>query len=432
MPKKLLSLIVLISLNIVYIFPLGMVFADYQTDKQVKQINNEMANVNNKIEEIEEEIKRLNSQIAETNEEKKTLSNAINQLNLTRNQLLKQKELIQNKIKATEYTISDISSKIGEKEEVIKISKNSLAKLIRILNQNDNVSVVEKLLTVDNISEVSRHYNDILSVNEKIKDNINLLSDEKYKLKIDKIKKEDEQENLNNLKNNLIQKEKAVNVTKKEKDDLLKETKNQEAEYQKMLAEQLKLKDAFEKELQEYESQLKFILNPKTIPKAANGVLSWPLENILITSVFGSRWGTTHYGTDFRASIGTPVKSVYSGTIEGIGDTDKDCPKASFGKWVFIKHTNGLSSTYGHLSVISVKVGQKVKAGDIIGLSGNTGYSTGPHLHLSVYASDGVSVETKPSVTCKGKIFTQPIAATDAHLDPLLYLPKTIPGMFKN
>ena len=180
-----------------------------------------------------------------------------------------------------------------------------------------------------------------------------------------------------------------------------------------------------------YESQLDFILNPKTIPKAGSEVLSWPLDSILITSPFGERWGTFHYGVDFRASVGTPVKSVYSGVVEGVGDTDTDCPKASFGKWVFIRHSNGLSSTYGHLSVISVKEGQKIKTGDIIGLSGNTGYSMGPHLHLSVYASDGVSVQTKPSLSCSGKIFTQPISATDAHLDPLLYLPTTTSNMFK-
>ena len=431
MLKKLLLLTVLISFNIITIAPPGLVFADSQTS-QIRQINSEMASVNNKIEQIEDEIKKLSSQIAETAEEKRTLSSAIHQLNLTRNQLLKEKELIQNKIKVTEHTISDISSQIGDKEKIIQISKDSLASLIRTLNQTDNISMIEKILTVDNISEVSRHYNNILSINEKIKSKIDSLSDEKYKLKIDKIKQEDEQENLNRLKNNLIQKEQAVNVTKKEKDDLLKETEGKEATYQKMLAEQLKQKDAFEKELQEYESQLEFILNPKTIPKAGSEVLSWPLDYILITSVFGARWGRTHYGVDFRASVGTPIKSVYAGTVEGIGDTDKDCYKASFGKWVFIRHPNGLASTYGHLSVISVKVGQKVKTGDIIGLSGNTGYSTGPHLHLSVYASDGVNVETKPSVTCPGKIFTQPIAATDAHLDPLLYLPKTNPSMFKN
>lgn len=429
--KKIIFSLILFSFGLFFLAPNEAVFADQSVNQQIQNINAEMKNVNKKIDEIEKEIKLLNSQLAETAEEKKTLSSAIQELNLTRNQLLKEKELIQNKIQITEYSIQDISSNIIKKEDIIDVSKNSLSELIRNLNRNDNSSLVEKILLIDDLSEMSRYYNSILKVNEKIKDTIQTLSNEKYRLKIDRLKKEEEQENLNILKNNLTQKEQVINVTKKEKDDLLNKTKNDEKAYQKMLDEQLKLKENFEKELQEYESQLDFILNPKTIPKAGSEVLSWPLDSILITSPFGERWGTFHYGVDFRASVGTPVKSVYSGVVEGVGDTDTDCPKASFGKWVFIRHSNGLSSTYGHLSVISVKEGQKIKTGDIIGLSGNTGYSTGPHLHLSVYASDGVSVQTKPSLSCSGKIFTQPISATDAHLDPLLYLPKTTSNMFK-
>ena len=90
MLKKLLLLTVLISFNIITIAPPGLVFADSQTS-QIRQINSEMASVNNKIEQIEDEIKKLSSQIAETAEEKRTLSSAIHQLNLTRNQLLKEK-----------------------------------------------------------------------------------------------------------------------------------------------------------------------------------------------------------------------------------------------------------------------------------------------------------------------------------------------------
>ncbi len=429
--KKITTGLILLSLSVFSLAPVGATFAQQNLNQQIQNINSEMRNVNRKIEEIEKEIKFLSSQLAETAEERKTLSSAVQELNITRNQLLKEKELIQNKIQITEYSIQDISSSILRKEDVIDVSKNSLSELIRNLNRNDSSSLVEKLLSIDDLSELSRYYNSILKINEKIKDTIQSLSDEKYKLKIDKLRKEEEQESLNVLKNNLSQKEQVINVTKKEKDELLNKTKNDELAYQRMLEEQLKLKNEFEKELQEYESQLEFILNPKSIPKAGSEVLSWPLESILITSPFGERWGSFHYGVDFRASVGTPVKSVYSGVVEGVGDTDTDCPKASFGKWVFIRHSNGLSSTYGHLSVISVKEGQKIKTGDIIGLSGNTGYSTGPHLHLSVYASDGVSVQTKPSLSCAGKIFTQPIAATEAHLDPLLYLPRTTPSMFK-
>lgn len=60
---------------------------------------------------------------------------------------------------------------------------------------------------------------------------------------------------------------------------------------------------------------------------------------------------------DFRAPIGTSVRSVADGVVVGTGDTDIYCKGASFGKWILIKHNNGLSTAYGHLSVISTKTG---------------------------------------------------------------------------
>ncbi|MDD3662403.1 MAG: peptidoglycan DD-metalloendopeptidase family protein [Candidatus Pacebacteria bacterium] len=398
------------------------------TAEEVKQQINK---TNNQIEDLDREIAKYQKQIAQTSEEKNSLDKIIKELTLTRNQLLKEKEQIEKKISVTSLVIDELSDHIYTKEEIVQNSKKSLSLLLNELRRKDNQSLLEIILSKQSLNEISREYNDIVEINKNIKANIDELSNQKEQLVLSKYEKLDEQDKLKTLKKTLTAKELAVLSTKKEKDTLLNQTKNKEAEYKKLLAEQEKKRDAFEKELQEYESQLKFILNPKSLPQAGSEVLSWPLDNILITSLFGSRWGRTHYGLDFRASVGTSVKSVASGVVEGIGDTDKDCPKASFGKWIFIRHNNGLSSTYGHLSVISVKVGQKIQAGEIIGLSGNTGYSTGPHLHLSVYASEGVSVQTKPSISCSGKIFTQPIAASNAHLDPALYLPKITPSMIK-
>jgi len=412
-------------------------FSSFSSAQTVNELRDQIDETNSQIEQINREIETLSNQITETGQEKNTLANAIKELTLTRNKLIKEKEQIQKKITVTSLIIKTLSGSIEEKEKSIDISKNSLSQMIKDLNQSDSILILERLLSLNNFTDFSREYNDILSLNEKIRENIIELSSKKEELLSSKTQKEGEQQNLNALKKDLTQKEQVVVMTKKEKDSLLVATKNKEATYQKMLAEQIKKRDAFEKAIEDYEAQLQFILNPKLIPKEGLGILSWPLKPtsskpILITSPYGPRWGRFHYGLDFRASVGTSVLAMSSGIVEGTGDTDIACPDASFGKWVFIKYNNGLSSTYGHLSVITTQTGQVVKAGDVVGLSGNTGSSTAPHLHVFVYASSGVEVKTVPSNICNGKIFTQPmITATNAYLDPTHYLPKITASMYK-
>jgi murein DD-endopeptidase MepM/ murein hydrolase activator NlpD len=186
--------------------------------------------------------------------------------------------------------------------------------------------------------------------------------------------------------------------------------------------------DSFEKEVANFEAQLKLAIDPKSYPTSGKGILSWPVSNVRITQNFGyNSFAKTayasgyHNGTDFGVAIGTPVMSAGAGVVEGVGDTDAVCRSASYGKWVFIRYDNGLASTYGHLSLITATVGQKVNAGDVVAYSGNTGYSTGPHLHMSVYARQGVKVSSLKSAVCAGT-YTLPLADPKAYLDPLLYL----------
>lgn len=422
--KKLIFYIILV-LYCISIFPFqALALTENDVRKQIEDTNNQ-------INALDKEIKQYQAQITQTSTQKNTLANIIKELTLTRNKLLKEKELIQKKITATGLVIKTISGGIVEKQKSIDISKKSIALMVKDLNQIDNTPMMERLLSMDNFTEFSREYNDVMTLNEEIGKNIVSVSLKKKELLTSKTLKEGEQQNLNTLKNNLVEKEQVVVIAKKEKDTLLNQTKNKEAEYQKLLADKIKKRDAFDKALEEYEAQLKFILNPKLLPKEGSGVLSWPLSYILITSPYGSRWGKFHYGLDFRAPVGTQVFAMAGGVVEGTGDTDIACKGASFGKWVFIKYNNGLSSTYGHMSLITAKVGQVVKAGDVVGSSGNTGSSTGPHLHVAVYASDGVKVDTVPSKSCGGKIFTQPIAALSAYLNPALYLPKITSLMVK-
>lgn len=102
-----------------------------------------------------------------------------------------------------------------------------------------------------------------------------------------------------------------------------------------------------------------------------------PLSGV-VSSEFGKRWGRNHEGMDIAVPVGTPVKSAECGTVSFCGDA------GTYGKLVKIDHGGGVVTAYAHLSEINVSVGQAVKANTQIALSGNTGRSTGPHLHFEV------------------------------------------------
>ena len=102
-----------------------------------------------------------------------------------------------------------------------------------------------------------------------------------------------------------------------------------------------------------------------------------PTDSRVLTSNFGARWGRQHKGLDIKVYIGDTIRAAFSGKIRIV----KYEPKG-YGKYVVIRHHNGLETIYGHMSKHLVEENQEVKAGDPIGLGGNTGRSTGSHLHF--------------------------------------------------
>lgn len=113
-----------------------------------------------------------------------------------------------------------------------------------------------------------------------------------------------------------------------------------------------------------------------------------PLKHMNVTSEFGYRSNPFtginefHPGIDLKAKYNTPIYSPYKGNVIAVEYSD------FYGKTLKIEHTGGYVSVYYHLNRIDVKIGDKVKKGDLIGLTGNTGRSTGPHLHLEIHYND--------------------------------------------
>ena len=102
-----------------------------------------------------------------------------------------------------------------------------------------------------------------------------------------------------------------------------------------------------------------------------------PTENRVVTSNFGARWGRQHKGIDVKVYIGDTIRAAFSGKVRMV-----KYEAGGYGKYVVIRHGNGLETIYGHMSKHLVAEDEIVEAGQPIGLGGNTGRSTGSHLHF--------------------------------------------------
>ena len=102
-----------------------------------------------------------------------------------------------------------------------------------------------------------------------------------------------------------------------------------------------------------------------------------PTTSRVLTSNFGARWGRQHKGLDIKVYIGDTIRAAFSGKVRIVR-----YERRGYGKYVVIRHYNGLETIYGHLSAQLVEEDQEVRAGDVVGLGGNTGRSTGSHLHF--------------------------------------------------
>lgn len=123
-----------------------------------------------------------------------------------------------------------------------------------------------------------------------------------------------------------------------------------------------------------------------------------PVKKYTLSATYGkggTMWSRKHSGQDFAVPVGTPVKSAAAGTVVKAGPNGGgDGP--AYGNAIVIKHANNTYSQYAHLSRIQVKIGQKVRVDQKIALSGNTGNSSGPHLHFEIRTTPNYGSAVNP------------------------------------
>jgi murein DD-endopeptidase MepM/ murein hydrolase activator NlpD len=398
-------------------------------DVEAEVLREKITQKNTELDTLKKEIDTYEKQLTYTQDQAKTLQSTVKSLDIERQKMSTGIKLTQNKLETSTLTLTQLNFGIVETEEKTALINKALAEILRTIDQSDTKTIVEMFLSNGKLSDIMDESMQLVQLREQSRGHIKELAMYRESLVTQKSKVENEKKKLTNYKSSLSDQKSVLDSAKKEKATLLAVTKNRESDYQKILNANKAKQDALEAELSDYESKL---TRQIIAPRIGSKILAWPLEKPFITQQFGITKDSvrlyasgSHNGTDFRASRGTPIMSPAKGEVIGTGDTDIACPKASYGKWVLVRHDNGLTTLMAHFDVIKVTTSQSVETGDLLGYSGNTGYSTGPHLHMSLFASDGVAVGNFPSKSCSGRTFVMPLpTAKNAYLNPLAYLPK--------
>lgn len=389
---------------------------------RIEEINRERAKIDEEIAGYERELNSLAG-------ERQTLQSAIQTIDVSRSKTSAQIRDIQNKIKGANLRLNQLSIEITDKEQSIALDQAAVAEAIRAMDKADQVSIIERLLAADDLTSAWTSIDNLATLSLRLQTHAEILSDAKVVLAEQHSSVASTKNELSSSNVELESQKKALDINRQGKQQLLSRTQAEEAQYQALIAEKRRQQAEFEAQLFTYENQLRQALDPSSIPSAGTGVLAYPVDNVYITQAFGRTVDAkrlyvsgSHGGTDFRAPIGTPIKAALSGTVtttEAV-NIKSGC---QYGKFVLLKHANGLSTIYGHLSSVSVSPGQSISTGDVIGYAGDTGYATGPHLHFGVYATQGIKIVTADqlgSTYCAG---IKTVASNpEAYLDPMLYL----------
>lgn len=330
------------------------------------------------LKQVEEKKRATQQQLSQT---KKVEQSLTAQLNLLEQQL----EAAQNdlayltaRLASTEKSIRETTAALNAAEQELAEQTDILSERLRAMQENGPATYLEVLLSSQDFSELLERFDlmkEIIAQDVKLMEAIKAKRAEIEERKQDLEKKKKE---LLDLQAATQEKKAAIEASSREKERLLAETQKQKEAYERALDEL----EQTSRELEYAIRQLQSKSGSSTVSRG-KGAMLWPTAG-RISSYFGPRvhpifkTEKVHTGLDIAAPAGQTVVAAADGTVI-MADW-----YGGYGKTVVIDHGGGISTLYGHTSVILVSVGQKVRRGQAIARVGSTGFSTGPHLHFEV------------------------------------------------
>lgn len=332
-------------------------------EKQLSSVKKEISKTQGDITKQKQYQTQLDQQISITEQQLTLLSESITQLDA---------DIVQKE--------QEITYKQTEIDENYELLKNRL----RSMYMNKNSSLLEVLLTSKGIGEFITKFEAIKIISKHDKDLIEELK--KAKEDIEKAKETVVANKAQVEANKKAQQEKTyqLNTAYKSSSEMVSQLKAMEQEY-------LKNKQKIDLEMQQVEAEIqKVYSNAKLLDTYVGESFGWPVPNYSwISSYYGPRWGTMHTGIDIAGGgiENKPIVASVSGRV--IQVVTNYTPGVGYGRYMIIDHGGGYSTLYGHCNTIYVKIGDWVAKGQTIAAVGNTGHSTGPHLHFEIRKKTG-------------------------------------------
>lgn len=313
--------------------------------------------------------------------------------------------------------IANLSGRIEQKEAVITSQKNLLASILRESYATQSDLPLDIMVNATRYAEPLQMDEWTYATGQKIRELLGSLRTLRTSLIEERKKITDKKIQADALRLELEERQQSLEEARAEKERLRVKAESEAKKYDALVDDLEEQRKEIENEIEDIESAKTAALDLKDVPGYKKGLLSYPVEDVKISQRYGktsfTRWYTFHNGTDFQVDTGSKVLAAADGKVVAIGNNGR----YAYGRWMAIDHGNGLVTMYGHLSAYGKKVGDKVKQGDTIAKSGNTGYSTGPHLHFTVFSTK--SFDIVPSKKIKS-VRDIPVGAT---INPNSYLP---------
>lgn len=385
MKRKILSILLMCTLlggmlYSVYAVTVEELNAQSQALKEEKQQKEEQQ------EAIEEE---LSSQMQE-------IANLDTQISTNESEI----QLLENQIGDLENSIGQKELEIQEKQEEYNENEELLDERLVVMYEKGETSFLDLLFNSDSLVDFLSNYYSLSQIAECDMELLESINNEKQEIENAKTELENQKAEITSLKaerqtksitlqqqkQQREQKAQSLSEEDKKLDEEIKAYNNRIATVEAQAAEQLKAIEE-QKRKEEAANQAAGSNGGSTVNGSGlnfDGSFIWPCDNKIVTSTVKDRWGKKHKGIDIGARYENvyAAASGYAYTLENPG---------GYGHYIVIVHGNNYISLYGHLNSFKIKSGQYVTQGQVIAQSGNSGGSTGPHLHFELRRASSLS-----------------------------------------